>query len=40
MKRGVNGGSDMNAILLISWVALIYISYKLSVVVLDKAGKL
>ncbi len=30
----------MDAILLISWVALIYISYKLSVVILDKAGKL
>jgi hypothetical protein len=30
----------MDAILLISWVALIYVSYKLSVVILDKVGKL
>ncbi len=30
----------MEATLIIAWVALIIVSYKLSIVVLDKAGKL
>lgn len=30
----------MTAILLISWVVLVYISYKISVVALDKSGEL
>jgi hypothetical protein len=30
----------MVAFLLVSWIALIYVSYKVSLRVLDKAGKL
>jgi hypothetical protein len=30
----------MNAIILISWLAVIIVSYKLAVIVLDKAGEL